>query len=93
MAEHTVHLRKDCGGATIAGIAWPEDGSVAEVPYDLALELLAIPDGDFSVLDGEPDPLPGRPKRPRRKTVTEPAPAAEAAVTEPAPAAEAPAAE
>ena len=62
MAEQTVRLRKRSGGSglTFEGrhYSWPEDGSVTEVPYDLAMRLLAIQDGDYSV-EGEAAPARG----------------------------------
>jgi hypothetical protein len=79
MGEQMVPLRKASGGCTVLGYHWAHDGDVTEVPYDVAMELLAIPGGGYSVADDEPEP------------VTEPAPAAKAPVTEPAPAAKAPA--
>lgn len=40
-------LRKEKAGSTI-GHVWENDGDVVEVPYELGLELLAIPNGGFS---------------------------------------------
>lgn len=55
----TVHLRKARAGSDSWGHVWPEDGAVAEVDYDQALILLAIPDGGFTVVDNpEPEPEP-----------------------------------
>ena len=62
MPEHTVRLRKASGGAGLTydghEYSWPRDGSVTAVPYELALSLLAVPDGDYSV-EGEPVPVKG----------------------------------
>lgn len=71
-----VPVRKLRAGNDSYGNCWEEDGSVVEVPYDQAMDLVAIPDGGFSVADED-----GRPEG----TITEPAPAAKKAVTEPAP--------
>lgn len=86
-------LIKAQGGGTVAGYTWENDGDAVDVPYELAVELLAIPGADFSVPDDEevPDALADAPKgrrKPGRKPVTEPAPPPAAAVTEPAPAAD-----
>ena len=48
-------LKKATGGATIAEFTWKHDGDVVEVPDDLAMELLAIRGGDFSVPDDQGD--------------------------------------
>src|SRR5579859_7558697 len=62
MPEHTVRLRKASGGAGLTydghEYSWPRDGSVTAVPYELALSLLAVPDGDYSV-EGEAAPVKG----------------------------------
>lgn len=63
MTEHPpVRLRKRSGGHghRYEGreYTWPEDGSATEVPYAHAMDLLAIPDGDYSV-EGEPAPARG----------------------------------
>jgi hypothetical protein len=62
MPEHTVRLRKRSGGSGLTHnhihYEWPENGSVTEVPYDLAMRLLAVQDGDFSVA-GEAAPARG----------------------------------
>lgn len=58
----TVRLRKRSGGSglTFEGqhYSWPEDGAVTEVPYDLAMRLLGVQDGDYSVA-GEAAPPRG----------------------------------
>ena len=55
MSEHLVPIEKESGGSTLTWrgqeFTWPKDGSVAEVPYELACELLAIRDGGFTVAD------------------------------------------
>jgi hypothetical protein len=55
--EQTVRIRKAQSGSVSGGYEWPEDGSVIPVPYDLAMRLVAIQDGGFSVVD-EPEPEP-----------------------------------
>lgn len=40
-------LRKEKAGTTVDHV-WDEDGAVVEVPYELGLELLAIPNGGFT---------------------------------------------
>lgn len=50
-----VKLRKEQAGSTSLGHHWPEDGSVVEVPDHHAVDLLAIPDGDFTAVDDEDD--------------------------------------
>jgi hypothetical protein len=49
-------LAKEQGGSVVAGYEWKNDGDAVEVPYDLAMELMAIKGGGFSV------PEPGPPK-------------------------------
>ncbi|WP_327066896.1 hypothetical protein [Kitasatospora sp. NBC_01302] len=60
----TVPLRKRLAGSDSYGHAWPEDGSVIDVDYEQAMDLLAIPDAGFTVADqpttqGEPAPEQG----------------------------------
>lgn len=61
----TVPVRKARAGSDSWGHVWPKDGAVAEVDYDEAMVLLAIPDGGFSIADQpgdkptpEPEPEP-----------------------------------
>ena len=70
-------LRKAQGGASIGPHHWPHDGAVAEVPDDLAGELLAIPDGGYTKTDG-PDPEP-KPAAKPAASAAKAAPAASAA--------------
>lgn len=50
-------LAKRQGGTTVAGHHWKHDGAAVDVPYDLAMELLAIKGGGFYVPGPEsPDP-------------------------------------
>ena len=55
MAEHLVPLKKESGGSAFTWhdqeFEWKKDGDVVDVPYELALELLALPSGDFEVAD------------------------------------------
>ena len=55
MAGQMVPLRKESGGCTLEHdgehYTWAKDGDVVEVPYEWALELLAIRDGGFEVAD------------------------------------------
>ena len=74
-------LVKEQGGGTVAGYTWENDGDAVEVPYELAVELLAIKGGDFSVPEEEtlPPELSEAPRTRRkgrqgRPVVTEPAP-------------------
>ena len=39
--------------ATVAGHTWENDGDAVDVPYELAMELLAIKGHDFSVPDDQ----------------------------------------
>lgn len=64
-----VRVRKQYAGSDSFGHVWAEDGAVVEMPYEQAMELLAIPDAGCSVADE-----PGE--------VTEPAPAPENLVSE-----------
>lgn len=55
-----IRVRKEHAGDAAGrtdGVAWsydwPQDGAVLEVPYEVALEVLAIPHGGFSVADEE----------------------------------------
>lgn len=74
-------LVKEQGGCTVAGHTWENDGDAVEVPYELAVELLAIKGGDFSVPEEEilPPELSEAPRTQRKgrragTAVTEPAP-------------------
>jgi hypothetical protein len=58
-----VLLAKKQGGTTVRGHTWEHDHHAVDVPYELAMELLAIKGGGFYV----PEP----------EEITEPAPAAE----------------
>ena len=50
-----MRLRKKHGGCSVAGVEWPEDGAVAEVPDELGAELLALaPDEYEHLLDDTP---------------------------------------
>jgi hypothetical protein len=42
-------LAKRQGGTTVRGHTWEHDGDAVDVPYDLAMELLAIKGGGFYV--------------------------------------------
>ena len=44
----TIHIRKARAGSTSGGRVWKHDGDVLELPYQEAVELLAIPDGGFT---------------------------------------------
>lgn len=75
-----VLLRKARAGSTNLGYTWPEDGSIVEVTPEHAQLLLAVPDGDFSVVTrqvvGEPGP---------ELQIEEPAPETSTVIEEPAP--------
>jgi hypothetical protein len=73
-----LHVRKALAGSSSHGYTWDADGAVVQVPYDVAVELAAIPDGGFSIVEApdEPEAAP--------EAVAEPD--VPAAVTEPAPA-------
>jgi hypothetical protein len=43
-------IRKDRAGNDSLGHTWPEDGSVVDMPHEEAEELLAIPDGGFTLV-------------------------------------------
>jgi hypothetical protein len=51
-------LRKEQGGAIVAGYEWANDGDVVDVPGDLGLELLAIKGGGFTEVLPQPEPEP-----------------------------------
>jgi hypothetical protein len=75
------YVRKDTAGSTSLGHTWPEDGAVVEMPHDEAEELLAIPDGGFSLVDGSSEePLADDDENPELAEVT---PESEDAITEP----------
>ncbi len=67
-------LAKEQGGTTVAGHTWENDGDAVDVPYDLAMELLAIKGGGFYV--PAPDGEPSKAKTPPARAA---APAAKAA--------------
>lgn len=52
-------LAKRQGGTTVHGHHWKHDDDAVDVPYDLAMELLAIKGADFYV----PEPEAGEPPR------------------------------
>ncbi|MDI5965723.1 hypothetical protein [Streptantibioticus silvisoli] len=47
----TVPVRKQTAGSDSYGHTWGRDGDVVQVDYDEAMELVAIPDGGFTVDD------------------------------------------
>jgi hypothetical protein len=76
-----IPVRKAQAGGSSSGYQWPHDGAVVLVDPDLVAELLAIPDGGFTVAEEErvveePAPEPDAPvdeapkpvRRPRRTT-------------------------
>jgi hypothetical protein len=48
-------LAKRSGGCTVAGRTWKHDDDAVDVPYHLAMELLAIKGGGFYVPGPEPE--------------------------------------
>lgn len=48
-----ISLRKEHAGSCNLGYTWPEDGSVVDVTPEHAVLLLAVPDGDFTVVAPE----------------------------------------
>jgi hypothetical protein len=61
-------LVKAQGGTTIAGCTWENDGDAVDVPYELAVELLAIHGADFSVPEEAVPAELGEAPRTRRKS-------------------------
>jgi hypothetical protein len=59
-------LGKEQGGTTVHGHRWENDGDEVEVPYELAMELLAIKGAGFYVPEA-PEGEPGTPPKPQRK--------------------------
>ena len=57
-------LRKEQGGSTVAGFEWELDGDVVDVPDDLAMDLLAIKGGGYSVPEPAPVPVTDPPADP-----------------------------
>jgi len=54
-----VWLKKARGESGVGPHWWPGDGSVIEVPDQLAADLLAIPDGGYTKADPpKPEPKP-----------------------------------
>ncbi|MGW2520443.1 hypothetical protein ACWC09_26210 [Streptomyces sp. NPDC001617] len=57
-------IRKDQAGSDSFGHTWDDDGAVVEMPHEEAEELLAIPDGGFTLVvpdaagDDEPESKP-----------------------------------
>lgn len=67
-----LHVSKARAGSSSLGFTWDADGAVVEVPDEVAAELVAIPDGGFTIVsapDGESEVAPADPQ-----AVTEPAP-------------------
>lgn len=56
-------VRKAKGGSSIGPYSWPEDGSVCEVPDELAADLLADPDWGYTKA-GPPVPAAAAPEDP-----------------------------
>lgn len=79
-----VPLRKARAGGTSLGFDWPTDGSVVEVPDDVAVELLAIKDGTFTVAEVQPVTDPTPEPDPAPAPAIEPAPGP-SEITEPEP--------
>lgn len=48
------HVKKQHAGADSYGHEWPADGAVVEVTDEQAADLVAIPDGGFTVVDALP---------------------------------------
>lgn len=97
-----VLIRKERAGSCSLGYTWPEDGSVVEVAYEDAVQLLALHDGGFSVATppaqpvepvdgGDQTPVPPAPVVPEPETpVIDPTPDPEPSPdSDPAPAAQA----
>jgi hypothetical protein len=59
-------LGKEQGGTAVHGHHWENDGDEVEVPYELAMELLAIKGAGFYVPEAEAEP--GEPPKPQRKS-------------------------
>jgi hypothetical protein len=70
-----VPLRKRLAGSDSYGHEWAEDGAVVNVSYDVAMELLAIPDAGFSVADTPEDLAAADEAKDPDPEVTEPDPA------------------
>lgn len=67
-----LHVSKARAGSSSLGFTWDADGAVVEVPDEVAAELVAIPDGGFTIVDAPavaPEVAPEGPQ-----AVTEPAP-------------------
>lgn len=52
------YIRKDAAGADSLGHVWANDGDIVEMPHEDAEQLLAIPDGGFTLADGPAEPQP-----------------------------------
>ncbi|BFP50024.1 hypothetical protein KCMC57_63920 (plasmid) [Kitasatospora sp. CMC57] len=52
------HVRKLAAGSDSHGHVWEYDGAVVEMPHEQAEELLAIPDGGFTLADGPEEAQP-----------------------------------
>lgn len=61
-----MYLRKALAGSA-PDITWHEDGDVREVPDSLAWELLAIPEGGFTVVEPEQEAEPEPEEAPKRR--------------------------
>lgn len=72
-----VNVRKALAGADSYGNTWPEDGSVVSVPYEQALDLIAIKDAGFTVVDPEPTVEPATEAEPELSEVDPEAPEGE----------------
>lgn len=68
-----LHVSKTCAGSSSLGFTWDADGAVVEVPDEVAAELVAIPDGGFTIVDAPAAAAEVAP--PDSQAVTEPAPA------------------
>jgi hypothetical protein len=53
-----VLVRKHRAGSDSYGHVWAHDGDTVEVPYGHAVELLAIGDAGFTIVEPEQEPSP-----------------------------------
>jgi hypothetical protein len=51
-------IRKEAAGNDSRGHTWPQDGAVVEMPHEEAEELLAIPDGGFTLVPAADEEAP-----------------------------------
>lgn len=73
-----VNVRKTYPGTDNFGHVWESAGDVVDMPYEEAAQLVAIPDGGFTIVPDpapEPETNPNSEQEPEKTDIEEPGPA------------------